>query len=127
MKVSDYVIRFAADLGVKHVSLVSGGGAIHLNDSLGRCPAIEFLCNHHEQANAIAAETFIFSYPAPMASSFSPVVAVCVDHRSQPLGNFAANLFDLGDYDIFFAVEIAGNWCAMQSESSRRQSYTEAI
>jgi acetolactate synthase-1/2/3 large subunit len=58
MKVSDYVIRFVVDLGVKHVFLVSGGGAMHLNDSLGRCSAIEFICNHHEQASAIAAEHY---------------------------------------------------------------------
>ncbi|HKB99705.1 MAG TPA: thiamine pyrophosphate-binding protein [Terriglobales bacterium] len=58
MKLSDYVIRFVADLGVKHVFLVSGGGAMHLNDSLGRCTEIEFVCNHHEQASAIAAENY---------------------------------------------------------------------
>jgi len=58
MKLSDYVIRFVADLGVKHVFLVSGGGAMHLNDSLGRCGEIEFVCNHHEQASAIAAENY---------------------------------------------------------------------
>ena len=34
MKLSDYVISFVADLGVKHVFLVTGGGAMHLNDSL---------------------------------------------------------------------------------------------
>ena len=58
MKLSDYVIRFVAELGVKHVFLVSGGGAMHLNDSLGRCRDIEFVCNHHEQASAIAAENY---------------------------------------------------------------------
>ena len=58
MKLSDYVIRFVAGLGVKHVFLVSGGGAMHLNDSLGRCGEIEFVCNHHEQASAIAAENY---------------------------------------------------------------------
>jgi acetolactate synthase-1/2/3 large subunit len=58
MKLSDYVIQFIADLGVKHVFLVPGGGAMHLNDSLGRCKAIEFVCNLHEQASAIAAENY---------------------------------------------------------------------
>src|ERR1700722_489741 len=58
MKLSDYVIRFVADLGVKHVFLVSGGGGMHLNDSLGRCREIEFVCNHHEQASAVAAENY---------------------------------------------------------------------
>jgi len=58
MKLSDYVIRFVADLGVKHVFLVVGGGAMHLNDSLGRCSQIEFVCNLHEQASSIAAENY---------------------------------------------------------------------
>src|ERR1019366_900411 len=58
MKVSDYVVRFVAALGVKHVFVVSGGGAMHLNDSLARCRELEFICNHHEQASAIAAEAY---------------------------------------------------------------------
>jgi acetolactate synthase-1/2/3 large subunit len=58
VKLSDYVVRFIADLGVKHVFLVPGGGAMHLNDSLSRCPEIEFVCNSHEQACAIAAENY---------------------------------------------------------------------
>lgn len=31
---------------------------MHLNDSLGRSDAITFVCNHHEQASAIAAEAY---------------------------------------------------------------------
>ena len=53
-KLSDYVIGFVAQRGVKHVFLVTGGGAMHLNDSLGRCRDIEAVCNSHEQASAIA-------------------------------------------------------------------------
>jgi acetolactate synthase-1/2/3 large subunit len=58
VKVSDYVIRFIADQGVKHVFLVTGGGAMHLNESLARCPGIEAICNSHEQASAMAAEVY---------------------------------------------------------------------
>jgi acetolactate synthase I/II/III large subunit len=58
LKLSDYVIRFIADQGVKHVFLVVGGGAMHLNESLSRCREIEFICNLHEQAAAIAAENY---------------------------------------------------------------------
>jgi acetolactate synthase I/II/III large subunit len=57
-KLSDYVFRFIADLGVKHVFMVPGGGAMHLNDSLGKCQEIEYICNLHEQACAIAAEAY---------------------------------------------------------------------
>ena len=49
---------FLAGLGVGHVFLVPGGGAMHLNDSLSRCAKLEFVCNLHEQASAIAAETY---------------------------------------------------------------------
>jgi acetolactate synthase-1/2/3 large subunit len=58
MKLSDYVFRMVADRGVKHVFLVPGGGAMHLNDSLSRCIDLEFVCNLHEQASAIAAENY---------------------------------------------------------------------
>jgi acetolactate synthase-1/2/3 large subunit len=58
MKLSDYVIQFVADLGVKHVFLVPGGGAMHLNASLAQCASIEPICNSHEQASAMAAENY---------------------------------------------------------------------
>lgn len=58
MRLADYVVRFIADRGVTHVFLVTGGGAMHLNDALGRCPDIEAVCNSHEQASAMAAETY---------------------------------------------------------------------
>src|SRR5262252_700821 len=58
LKLSDYVIRFIADQDVKHVFLVVGGGAMHLNESLSRCREIEFICNSHEQAAAMAAENY---------------------------------------------------------------------
>lgn len=58
VKLSDYVIRRVADAGVKHVFLLPGGGAMHLNDSLGKCRDIEYVCNLHEQACAIAAEAY---------------------------------------------------------------------
>src|SRR5438309_10613770 len=50
MRVADYAMRFIAGLGVKHVFVLTGGGALHLNDALARCPDLEFVCNHPEQA-----------------------------------------------------------------------------
>ena len=58
MKLSDYVWKFLADRGAKCVFMVTGGGAMHLNDSLGRQGRLRFICNHHEQACAIAAEGY---------------------------------------------------------------------
>ena len=58
MRLADYVMQFVASQGVKHVFLVVGGGAMHLNDALARCPDLQYICNHHEQASAIAAEAY---------------------------------------------------------------------
>jgi acetolactate synthase I/II/III large subunit len=58
MRLADYVMNFIARQGVKHVFLLTGGGAMHLNDALARCSDLSFICNHHEQASAIAAENY---------------------------------------------------------------------
>jgi len=58
MRLADYVMSFVARQGVKHVFLLTGGGAMHLNDALARCSDLTFVCNHHEQASAIAAENY---------------------------------------------------------------------
>jgi acetolactate synthase-1/2/3 large subunit len=58
VKLSDYVISFIESQGVSHVFMVPGGGAMHLNDSLGQSKAITWVCNLHEQASAMAAETY---------------------------------------------------------------------
>jgi acetolactate synthase-1/2/3 large subunit len=58
MRLADYVMSFIARQGVKHVFLLTGGGAMHLNDALARCTDLAFVCNHHEQASAIAAENY---------------------------------------------------------------------
>jgi acetolactate synthase-1/2/3 large subunit len=39
-KLSDYVFQFVADQGVKHVFLVTGGGAMHLSEALRRSSII---------------------------------------------------------------------------------------
>ncbi|MDA1038703.1 MAG: thiamine pyrophosphate-binding protein [Planctomycetota bacterium] len=58
VKLADYVMEFIAAQGVKHVFMLSGGGAMHLDDSLGRCAALTYVCCLHEQACAIAAEAY---------------------------------------------------------------------
>jgi acetolactate synthase I/II/III large subunit len=58
MRLADYVMDFVARQGVNHIFLLSGGGAMHLNDALARSPGLTFICNHHEQASAIAAENY---------------------------------------------------------------------
>lgn len=58
IKLSDYVIQFLAEREVKHVFLLTGGMAMHLNDSLCGSSDIEYVCNLHEQACAIGAEAY---------------------------------------------------------------------
>jgi acetolactate synthase I/II/III large subunit len=57
-KLSDFVMDFVADLGVRDVFMLPGGGCMHLLDSLGRSPRLRFICNLHEQASAVAAEAY---------------------------------------------------------------------
>ena len=59
MKLTDYVIdRLAARYGVRDIFMISGGGAMHLVDSVGKETRLRYLCPHHEQAAAIMAEGY---------------------------------------------------------------------
>ena len=58
IKLSDYVTQFIVNQGIKDVFLVSGGGIMHLTDSVGRQSGLNYICNYHEQACAIAAEGY---------------------------------------------------------------------
>jgi acetolactate synthase-1/2/3 large subunit len=56
MKLSDYIIKRLEE-NVKHVFLISGGGCIHLVDSLSKSK-IKLIPNLHEQASSICAESY---------------------------------------------------------------------
>lgn len=59
IKVSDFIFKYLVDTyQIQHVFLVTGGGAMHLNDSIGHTAGLTYICNHHEQASAIAAEGY---------------------------------------------------------------------
>jgi acetolactate synthase-1/2/3 large subunit len=55
IRLADYVMQSLARHGIRHVFMVTGGGAMHLNDAIGRCKDLEYICCHHEQACAMAA------------------------------------------------------------------------
>ncbi len=57
IKLSDYVFQFLENKGVKHAFMLPGGGAMHLDDSIGKSN-IEYICFLHEQGAAIAAEAY---------------------------------------------------------------------
>ncbi len=60
IKVSDYIAKFLAGHKdtAKSVFMVSGGGNMHLIDSLGKNKKLKYICNHHEQACTFAAEGY---------------------------------------------------------------------
>jgi len=58
VKVSDYIIDFLVRWDIRDIFTVSGGGIMHLVDSVGKHPDMRYVCNYHEQACAIAAEAF---------------------------------------------------------------------
>lgn len=57
MRVADYIMNRLAELGIKQVFFLPGGGAMHLNDALGRHPDLEPILCLHEQACGVAAES----------------------------------------------------------------------
>ena len=69
-KVSEYIADFLAKNNITDVFTVTGGGAMHLNDSFGHHPKLHCLYNHHEQASAMAAEAY--------ARMENKIAAVCV-------------------------------------------------
>lgn len=70
IKVSNYISQFLLNHGIIDVFTITGGGAMHLNDALGHQKGIHCLYNHHEQACAIAAESY--------ARIHNKIAAVCV-------------------------------------------------
>jgi acetolactate synthase I/II/III large subunit len=58
MKLSDYVVKFLVEKNIQTIFLVSGGGVMHLLDSVGKNSDMHYYCNYHEQACAHSAEAF---------------------------------------------------------------------
>ncbi len=70
IRIADYIAQLLAEHGIRHVFSVTGGGAMHLNDGLGHHPSLNCIYNHHEQACAMAAESY--------ARVHNRMAAVCV-------------------------------------------------
>ena len=58
IKVSDYVVKCLEKTGSEYMFMLPGGGAMHLNDSLGKSKVIKYVCTQNEQGAAIAAEGY---------------------------------------------------------------------
>ncbi|MSU54581.1 MAG: thiamine pyrophosphate-binding protein [Candidatus Staskawiczbacteria bacterium] len=55
IRVADYVTTFIENLGVKDIFMLTGGGAMFLNDAAAQNTNIRGIFNHHEQASAMGA------------------------------------------------------------------------
>lgn len=58
MRVAEYLAAFLASRGNRHVFMVTGGGAMFLNDALAHADGLAPVYCHHEQACAMAAEAY---------------------------------------------------------------------
>lgn len=57
MRVADYIINYLKNCGVEYIFLVVGGAAMYLDDAIKKS-GIKYVCFHHEQAAAFAAEGY---------------------------------------------------------------------
>ena len=58
IKVSDFIIKFLEEQGVKHMFMLPGGMAMHIDDSIGYAKDIKPVFMLHEQACTFAAESY---------------------------------------------------------------------
>ena len=59
IKLTDFITnRLVEKYGVRDLFMISGGGAMHLVDSVGKQAGLRYVCPHHEQAAAMAAEGY---------------------------------------------------------------------
>ena len=58
IRVADYIAEYFVKSGITDVFTVVGGGAMFLNDAFGHKNGLHCTYNHHEQACAIAAESY---------------------------------------------------------------------
>src|ERR1700722_4516394 len=121
VRVAGYIAQLIADDGIEHVFMVTGGGAMHLNDALGREPRLTTVFNHHEQACAMAAESCarLSGRPAAVNVTTGPgginalngVFGAYVDSigmvvvsgqvkRETVIGSYALPLRQLGDQEV---------------------------
>ena len=74
MKVSDFIAKQLDIFGINKVFMLTGGGAMHLNDAIGNYKAFDIMYNHHEQACSMAAESYgrLTNFPALLNVTTGP-------------------------------------------------------
>ena len=74
IRLSDYIADFLVENGINDCFMITGGGAMFLNDSFGHKKGMHCFFNHHEQASAMAAECYarIKNRPALLCVTTGP-------------------------------------------------------
>ena len=129
MRVADYIAHRLAAAGLTHVFMVTGGGAMHLNDAFGRAPGLTYVCLHHEQACAMAAEAYARLGGRPAILNVTtgpgginalngvfgaytdsiPMVVISGQVRRETIaGNFPIGLRQLGDQEVDIVRMVGG-------------------
>lgn len=74
IKLANYISETLVANGITQNFSVTGGGAMHLNDAFGHQKGIHTLYQHHEQACAMAAESYarIYNRPALLCVTSGP-------------------------------------------------------
>ncbi len=129
IRVADYVAQRLAEAGLSDVFMVTGGGAMHLNDAFGRNKALRCVCLHHEQACAIAAEGYARLGGKPAVLNVTtgpgginalngvfgaytdslPMVVVSGQVRRETIAsNFSPTLRQLGDQEVDIVRMVSG-------------------
>ena len=65
IKISDYIAAFLVKKNMHNIFGVTGGGAMHLNNSFAKSKKLKFIFFHHEQAASMAAESFYRKKQSP--------------------------------------------------------------
>jgi acetolactate synthase-1/2/3 large subunit len=129
MRLADYVARRLAEAGLRHVFLVTGGGAMHLNDAFGREARLTRISMHHEQSCAMAAEAYARLGGRPAILNVTtgpggvnalngvfgaytdslPMIVVSGQVRRETIaGNFPIGLRQLGDQEVDIVRMVGG-------------------
>jgi acetolactate synthase I/II/III large subunit len=58
MRVADYIVQRTFNEGAEHIFMVTGRGALFLNDAVAAHKGINSICMHHEQSAAYAAVAY---------------------------------------------------------------------
>jgi acetolactate synthase I/II/III large subunit len=74
VRVADYIAQLLGDADIDQVFMVTGGGAMHLNDAFGREKRFNIMFCHHEQTCSMAAESYgrLTNRPAVVSVTSGP-------------------------------------------------------